>query len=54
MRVCSVRNHHGIPVYNEGERQWTRGEISVREAADALGVTPTTIFRPDSVEAIAS
>jgi len=44
VRVCSVRNHHAIPVYRQGERQ-DRGEISVREAADALGVTPTTIFR---------
>lgn len=44
IRVCSVRNRHGVPVYNEGERQ-ARGEISVREAADVLGVTPTTIFR---------
>jgi excisionase family DNA binding protein len=42
--VCAVRNHHAIPVYKQGERQG-RGEISVREAADALGVTPTTIFR---------
>jgi len=42
--VCSVRNHHAIPVYRPGERQ-DRDEISVREAADALGVTPTTIFR---------
>jgi excisionase family DNA binding protein len=42
--VCAVRNHHAIPVYREGERQG-RGEISVREAADTLGVTPTTIFR---------
>jgi excisionase family DNA binding protein len=42
--VCSVRNHHAITVYRQGERQ-DRGEISVREAADALGVTPTTIFR---------
>ncbi len=42
--VCAVRNHHAIPVYREGERQG-RGEISVREAADVLGVTPTTIFR---------
>jgi hypothetical protein len=41
--VCAVRNHHAIPVYRQGERQ-DRGEISVREAADALGVTPTTIF----------
>jgi hypothetical protein len=39
-----VRNHHGIPVYSEGERQ-ARGEMSVREVADVLGVTPTTIFR---------
>jgi len=42
--VCAVRNRHAIPVYKQGERQG-RGEISVREAADALGVTPTTIFR---------
>jgi DNA invertase Pin-like site-specific DNA recombinase len=42
--VCAVRNNHAIPVYREGERQG-RDEISVREAADALGVTPTTIFR---------
>ena len=43
-RVCSVRSHHAISVFRQGERQ-DRGEISVREAADALGVTPTTIFR---------
>jgi len=42
--VCAVRNRHAIPVYRQGERQ-DRDEISVREAADALGVTPTTIFR---------
>ena len=44
VRVCSVRNHHAIPVYSEGERQ-ARGEMSVHEVADILGVTPTTIFR---------
>src|ERR1700720_3326263 len=44
MRVCSLRNHHAIPVYSEGERQ-ARGEMSVSEVADVLGVTPTTIFR---------
>lgn len=44
MRVCSVRNHHAIPVYREGERQ-ARGEMSVNEVADVLGVTPTTILR---------
>jgi hypothetical protein len=43
-RVCSVRSHHAISVYRQGEQQ-DRGEISVRETADALGVTPTTIFR---------
>ena len=42
--VCALRNRHAIPVYRQGERQ-DRDEISVREAADALGVTPTTIFR---------
>jgi DNA invertase Pin-like site-specific DNA recombinase len=42
--VCALRNRHAVPVYREGERQ-DRGEISVREASDALGVTPTTIFR---------
>ena len=42
--VCAIRNRHAISVYLQGERQ-DRDEISVREAADALGVTPTTIFR---------
>ena len=42
--VCALRNRHAIPVYRQGERQ-DRDEISVREAAEALGVTPTTIFR---------
>lgn len=42
--VCALRNRHAIPVYRQGERQ-DRDEISVREAADVLGVTPTTIFR---------
>src|SRR3984885_390178 len=43
-RICSLRNHHAIPVYREGERQ-VRGEMSVSEAAAALGVTPTTVLR---------
>jgi DNA invertase Pin-like site-specific DNA recombinase len=42
--VCALRNRHAIPAYRQGERQ-DRDEISVRETADALGVTPTTIFR---------
>jgi excisionase family DNA binding protein len=43
-RVCSLRNHHAILVYREGERQG-RDEISVSETAVVLGVTPTTILR---------
>lgn len=43
-RVCSLRNHHAIAVYREGERQ-ARGEKSVREVAGMLGVTPTTVLR---------
>jgi excisionase family DNA binding protein len=43
-RVCSLRNNHAIPVYREGERQ-ERSEMSVSEAAAALGVTPTTVLR---------
>jgi len=42
--LCALRNRHAIPVYSEGERQ-ARGEMSVCEVADVLGVTPTTIFR---------
>ena len=43
-RICSLRNHHEIPVYCEGERQ-ARNEMSVSEASDVLGVTPTTVLR---------
>jgi Site-specific recombinases, DNA invertase Pin homologs len=43
-RICSLRNNHAIPVYCDGERQ-SRGEMSVREVAATLGVTPTTVFR---------
>jgi DNA invertase Pin-like site-specific DNA recombinase len=31
VRICSLRHHHAIPVYQVGERQ-ERGEISVQEA----------------------
>jgi excisionase family DNA binding protein len=44
MRVCSVRNHHAIEVYREGERQ-ERGELTVSEVASMLGVTETTVLR---------
>ncbi len=43
-RVCGVRNHHGIPVYREGERQ-ARREMFVGEACKILGVTQTTVLR---------
>ena len=43
-RICSLRSHHAIAVYGEGERQ-TRGEMSVSETAVVLGVTPTTVLR---------
>jgi DNA invertase Pin-like site-specific DNA recombinase len=43
-RVCSVRNHHEIPVYCEGERQ-ARSEMFVGEARKVLGVTQTTVLR---------
>ena len=42
--ICTLRSHHAIPVYGEGERQ-ARGEMSVSEAAVVLGVTPTTVLR---------
>jgi DNA invertase Pin-like site-specific DNA recombinase len=43
-RVCSIRQHHAIDVYREGERQ-ARGELTVSEVASMLGVTETTILR---------
>jgi excisionase family DNA binding protein len=43
-RICSLRYRHAIPVYGEGERQ-ARNEMSVSEASDVLGVTPTTVLR---------
>jgi excisionase family DNA binding protein len=43
-RICSLRSHHAIPVYYEGERQ-ARNEMSVGEASNVLGVTPTTVLR---------
>jgi len=43
-RICSVRNHHEIQVYREGERQ-ARSEMFVGEACKVLGVTQTTVLR---------
>jgi excisionase family DNA binding protein len=42
--VCSIRRHHAIPVYREGERQ-ARGELTVSEVATILGVSSTTVLR---------
>ena len=43
-RVASLRNHHDIAVYREGERV-ERGEATLDEAADALAVSPATVRR---------
>jgi DNA invertase Pin-like site-specific DNA recombinase len=43
-RVCSLRHQHGIAPYVEGERQ-QRGEATLREAAELLAVSPSTILR---------
>jgi excisionase family DNA binding protein len=42
--VCGLRNTHGIPVYQEGERS-ERGEITLDEAADILNVSRATVYR---------
>ena len=43
-RVCVFRNHRGIEVYREGERQ-ERGEMTLNEAADKLNVSAMTVLR---------
>jgi excisionase family DNA binding protein len=43
-RVKSLRLHRSIAVYCEGERQ-ERGELTLREAADRLAVSPSTVQR---------
>jgi hypothetical protein len=43
-RVCSLRHQHGIAPYVAGERQ-ERGEATLREAAEILAVSPSTILR---------
>lgn len=43
-RVCSIRHHHAIAVYAEGERQ-ARSELTVSEVAAMLKVTQTTVLR---------
>jgi DNA invertase Pin-like site-specific DNA recombinase len=43
-RVCTFRNHHGIAVYQDGERA-ARGEHTLQEAGDLLEVRPMTVLR---------
>ena len=43
-RICSLRNHHAIAVYHEGERH-ARGDMSVHDVAVVLGVIQTTVLR---------
>ncbi|MFM2068620.1 MAG: hypothetical protein RLZZ584_3529 [Pseudomonadota bacterium] len=44
MRVRSFRSDHHIAVYKAGERE-TRGELTLEQAADALGVSKMTVLR---------
>lgn len=43
-RVCSFRGKHDIAVYQDGERA-ARGEVTLDEAADILGLSPMTVLR---------
>jgi excisionase family DNA binding protein len=43
-RVCSFRRAHGIAVYRPGEMA-ERGELSLEEAAERLGVSKMTVLR---------
>jgi len=43
-RVCSLRNHHQIDVYREGERQ-ERGELTLDEAAEVLAISTSSVRR---------
>ncbi|MFK7942706.1 MAG: recombinase family protein, partial [Paracoccaceae bacterium] len=41
-RVCSMRNHHKINVYREGERA-QRGELTLEEAVEALTLSTSSV-----------
>jgi DNA invertase Pin-like site-specific DNA recombinase len=43
-RVCSLRNHHEIAVYRDGERQ-KRGEVTLDEAAVTLSISSPSVRR---------
>ena len=44
LRVRSFRNDHHIAVYKAGERE-ARGELTLEQAADALGASKMTVLR---------
>ena len=43
-RVCSWRSENGIAVYRDGERA-ERGELTLDEAAQRIGVSKMTVLR---------
>ncbi len=43
-RVCTFRNQHDIAVYRKDERS-ERGEYTLQETADKLGLRPMTVLR---------
>jgi hypothetical protein len=43
-RICSLRSQKEIPIYRPGERA-ERGEATLNEAAETLGISRTTIRR---------
>ena len=52
-RVRGYRTSHGIAVYREGERE-ERGELTLQEAAERLGVSKMTVLREIQRGAIAA
>lgn len=52
-RVRGYRTSHGIAVYREGERE-ERGELTLQEAAERLGVSKMTVLREIRRGAIAA
>jgi DNA invertase Pin-like site-specific DNA recombinase len=53
LRVRSYRNDHGIAVYREGERE-QRGEVTLEQAAQILGVSTMTALRMIAAGAVAA
>jgi excisionase family DNA binding protein len=43
-RVCTLRNHHGIDTYREGERQ-ERAELTVAEVSSLVDLSAPTVIR---------